>query len=192
MAVDPWALLAWMVEREQNEPGSPTLWGTQFLQQAEQLATEERVAWDAIANAAVHLKRLGYIAWTYKPVQNVDPPEPPLQFINGSFLQRVHDIHVTDRGHTAVVSRQKVDPGTQINIINSTVGQLALGDIQNIDIFVLLDAMERSLDQIHASPEDKETARTTLERMRDAAGNVANSAASSVLAAALRQALGLP
>jgi hypothetical protein len=73
---------------------------------------------------------------------------------------------------------------------NSTVGQLALGDITNIDIFVILDAMERSLETIERSAKEKEE--TAIQRMREAGGIVASSAAGTVLAAALRQALGLP
>ena len=76
--------------------------------------------------------------------------------------------------------------------VDRPVGQVALGDIKNINIFVVLDAMERSLDIVDASPEEKEQARTAIQRMRDVGGAVATSTVSTVLAAALRQASGLP
>jgi hypothetical protein len=190
MPLDHWQLLAWMAEREEREPGMPTLFGTNFLQGAAGLAGGDGLPWDAVARCAAHLKRLGQIDWRYLPTPG-DRPEPPLEFIDSGFLQRVQGIHVTDRGHAALASRQQRHP-TQINIVNSTVGQVALGDIQNIDIFVVLDAMERSLADLDASAEDKQEARSAIARMRQAGGAVAGSAASSVLAAALRQALGLP
>ena len=173
MPVDRWDLLKWMADREENEPGMPTLFGTEFLKQAAGLAGNDSLPWDAVARATVHLKRLGHIHWRYIPTPNVDRPEPPLEFIDNSFLQRVQEIHVTDKGHAALATHRNADSGTQINIVNSTVGQVALGDIQNIDVFVLLDAMERSLATIEASPQDKEEARNAIQRMRDAGGTVA-------------------
>jgi hypothetical protein len=190
--VDRWKLLAWMADREDNEPGRPTLFGVEFLQQAAGLAGGDGLPWDAVARSAAHLKRLGQIDWRYIPTPTVGRPEPPLEFVDSSFLQQVQEIHVTDKGHAALASRQKTGSGTQITISNSTVGQLALGDITNIDIFVILDAMEQSLATVDASPEEREEARTAIQRMRDAGGAVAGSAAGSVLGAALRQALGLP
>jgi hypothetical protein len=192
MPVDRWGLLEWMADREENEPGVPTLFGTNFLQQAAGLAGDDGLPWEAVARSAAHLKRLGHIDWRYMPVPNVDRPEPPLEFVDSSFLQRVQEIHVTDKGHAALAARQKSDSGPQINIVNSTVGQVALGNIQNIDIFVILDAMERSLATVEATPEEKDEARGAIQRMRDAGGTVATSAAGSVLASALRHALGLP
>lgn len=192
MPVDRWALLAWMADREDNEPGMPTLFGASFLQQAAGLAGDDGLSWDAVARSAAHLKRLGHIDWSYIPTPNVDRPEPPLEFVDSAFLQRVQGIHVMDKGHAALATRQKADSGTQINIVNSTVGQLALGDITNINIFVILDAMERLLETVEGSAEEKEEARTAIQRMREAGGTVASSAAGTVLAAALRQALGLP
>jgi len=192
VAVDRWELLGWMADREDNEPGASTIFGTEFLNRAARdLAPDEPHSYDAVARAAAHLKQVGHIDWTYIPVPNVDPPEPRTEFINNSFIQRVNGIHVTDKGQVAIESRRARQSPTQINITNSTVGQLALGDIANLDIFVLLDAMERSLDAVDAPPAEKEAARGVLARMREAGEGVAVSAAGSVLSAALRQALGL-
>ncbi len=81
---------------------------------------------------------------------------------------------------------------TQINIVNSTVGQLALRDISNVNISVILDAIERSLDDLDAPQETKEEARGVIRRMRETGTSVATSAAGGVLAAAVRHSLGLP
>lgn len=48
------------------------------------------------------------------------------------------------------------------------MGQLAFGDITNIDIFVILNAMERSLETVEGSADEKEEARTAIQRMREA------------------------
>jgi hypothetical protein len=194
MPVDSWDLLAWMGDREKREPGAPTMFGTQFVQQAQAagLATGDDLAMDSIARAAAHLKRLGYVGWSYIPTPNVDRQEPPLEFVDSAFIQRVQEIHVTDAGHTALAARGREFVGTQINISNSTVGQLALGDIANIDFFVVLDGTEKALESIDATAEEKQAARDVIQRMRAASGTVASSAISSVLGAALRQALGLP
>jgi hypothetical protein len=95
--VDRWEHLGWMAERKDNEPGAPTMFGTTFLQQAAGLAGDDGLAWDAVARTAAHLKRLGHIDWSYIPKPNVDRSEPRLEFVDSSFLQRVQEIHVTDR-----------------------------------------------------------------------------------------------
>lgn len=192
MPVDHWELLAWMADREGKEPGSPTLFGTDFLQRAAGLAGNDELAWDAVARSAAHLKRLRHIDWRYKPMPNVDRPEPPLEFIDSAFLQRVQEVHVTDKGHAALAARQKNSRSTQITISNSTVGQLALGDITNVDIFVILDATEQALETLDVTAKEKDEARTVIQRMREAGATVTTSAVGGVLGAAVRQALGLP
>jgi hypothetical protein len=72
------------------------------------------------------------------------------------------------------------------------VGQLALSDISNIDMFVILDGAERALEQLDAPTEVKEEAHGVIRRMRDAGASVISSTTRDVLAAAVRQALGLP
>ncbi|MBV9194100.1 MAG: hypothetical protein JO168_08130 [Solirubrobacterales bacterium] len=91
-----------------------------------------------------------------------------------------------------MAARRKPSPTQQINIIQSTVGQLALGDIANIDLFVILDAAERCLDAMEVPAETKEEALSAVRRMREAGTSITTSAARSVLATAVRQALGLP
>ncbi len=148
--------------------------------------------WDTVARSAAHLKRLGHIDWRYVPTPNVDRQEPPLEFVDSSFLQRVQEIHVTDKGHAALAARQKDDRGTQITVSNSTVGQLALGDIMNVDIFVILDRVEKALETLDITAVEEEEARTVIRRMRDAGATITTSAIGNILSAAVRQALGLP
>jgi predicted nucleotide-binding protein len=109
MAVDPWDLLKWMADRERREPAATTIFGTQLLQQAQAdgLARADELAMDSISRAVVHLRRLGYISWRYVPVPHVDRPEPPLEFIDSGFIQRVQEIHVTDTGHTALMNLER-------------------------------------------------------------------------------------
>jgi hypothetical protein len=65
-------------------------------------------------------------------------------------LQRTRNITITGPGLAMLAARAPRDVTRQVNIINSTVEQLALGNISNIDVFVILDAAERALDQIDA------------------------------------------
>lgn len=53
------------------------------------------------------------------PHPNVDRPEPPLEHVDSAFLQRVQEIHVTDKGHAALAARQKSDGGAQINTVGA-------------------------------------------------------------------------
>jgi hypothetical protein len=71
--------------------------------------------------------------------------------------------------------RQTHTATTQINVVNSTVGQLALGDIHNVTMTAILDAVDRAIDTVDATPEAKQEARTVVQRMRDAAGSVVSS-----------------
>jgi hypothetical protein len=99
---------------------------------------------------------------------------------------------VSDVGFQALAALEAKSASTQVNIVNSTVGQVALGDISNIDVFVILDAAERALEQIDAPAETKAEVRGVIRRMRDAGASTISSTATEVLAAAVRQALGLP
>jgi hypothetical protein len=191
MPVDRWKLLAWMAEREENEPGLPTIRGVDLIQRASDLAGDDGRPWDAVVKAAAYLKRAGFVEWRFDPFPN-GPPEPPVEFFEQMTFQQVREIGVTALGHTKLAQQAAAKSGTQVNIVHSTVGQLALGNIENIDITVLLDGVERSLEQLEAPEAEKEEARTAIQRMRQAGSTVATSAAGSLLAEALRRALGMP
>ena len=190
MAVDRFALLDWLVEREDDKPGSE-LGGPEIMTRAGHLNAGDQYPWMGVARAAAELKRLRCIDWRYESFPD-QKQEPPLHLFNEQDMQKVRGIMVTDIGHATLPARRKPIPAQQINIIQSTVGQLALGDIANIDLFVILDAAERCLETIDAPAETKEEARNAIRRMRETGTNIATSAAGSVLATAVRQALGLP
>jgi hypothetical protein len=188
--VDRFALLEWLVEREDAEPGTE-LGGPEIMTRAGHLNQGDQYPWMAIARAAAELKRLRWLDWRIE-IYPGHQQDVPLHLFNDQDMQRVRGIMVTELGHSVLVARRKPAPTQQINIIQSTVGQLALGDIANIDLFVILDAAERCLDTIEVPAEVKEEARGAIRRMRDAGASIVTSAAGSVLATAVRQALGLP
>lgn len=183
-------LLVWIAEHEDAFPGS-SLDGMALMQQASGLAGSDGLPWDAVARAAARLRKLGLVDWEYTLWPN-ETQEPRPELIDQQLLQRTRSIIVTGPGHQALAARAAKVTSTQVNIINSTVGQLALRDIQNIDIFVILDAAESALEHVNARPAAKTEARGAIQRMRDAGVSAISSTAREVLAAAVRQALGLP
>jgi hypothetical protein len=190
MPVDHMELLAWMAGREDTFPGS-SLDGMTVMQEASGLAGSDGLPWDAVARAAGRLRKIGLIDWEYSLWPN-ETHEPRPELIDQQLLQRTRNIIVTGQGHQSLAARAAKMASTQVNIINSTVGLLALGDIENIDFFVILEAAERALEHVQASPAAKAEAHGAIRRMRDAGASAISSTAREVLAAAVRQALGLP
>jgi hypothetical protein len=182
-------LLAWIAGREEDYPGS-SLTGAQLMQDTAGLAGDDGLPWEAVAKAAGRLRKRGYLDWEYV-LWPAETEEPKPEFIDYQNLQRTREITVSGAGLQALAAREAKTAATQVNIVNSTVGQLALGDIRNIDVFVILEAADRALEQIDAPAEAKAEARGVIRRMREAGASVISSAASEVLAAAVRQALGL-
>jgi hypothetical protein len=187
--VDHHALIAWIVEREEREPDVP-LDGRTLIQSANSIAAESPRPWGEVARAAGKLRRLNWIEWHYMLYPG-DTGEPRPDFIDQQKLQQVNDILATSEGLTAVSHRRAATAPTQVNIVNSTIGQFALRDINDVSISVILDAIECSLDELDSPDEVKEQARGAIRRMREAGASVATSAAGGVLAAAVRHSLGL-
>jgi hypothetical protein len=191
VAVDHHTLLAALVEREDQEPGVP-LDGARLLQHFGSLAVDDPRAWESLARAAAQLCRLGWIDWRYT-LWPAETAEPIPQFIDSQKIQQAQDIVVNDKGFAALASRQQTRAmPPQVNVVNSTVGQFALGNIHNVTITTILDAVEACIDSVNAAPEAKKEARSVVRRMREAATTVASSTAQSVLETALRNSLGLP
>lgn len=71
----------------------------------------------------------------------------------------IENITVTVAGYAALAARKSTAGRTTVRIVNSTFGQVALGDINNIYVLVILEAAERALDQFDALPEVKAEAR---------------------------------
>jgi len=161
------------------------------MQQASGFAGDDGLPWDAVARAAGQLRKLRFIEWEYTLWPN-EAREPPAEHIDQQTFQRTRSIMVTSEGLQALAAQAAKDARPQVNIVNSRVGQLALGDIRNIDVFVILDAAERALDEIDAPADAKSEARGVLRRMRELGTSAISATAREVLSAAVRQALGLP
>jgi hypothetical protein len=183
-------LLAWVAEREDDYPGA-WLDGSSLMQQTAGMAGSDGLPWEAVARAAATLRKRGYLDWEYVKWPN-EQQEPPPEHIDYMNFQRTRNITVSGAGYQALEARKAKSAPMQINIVNSTVGQVALRDINNIDLFVILEAAEQALDKMDAPAEAKDEARGAIRRMRDAGASALSSMASEVLAAAVRHALGLP
>ena len=183
-------LLAWIAERERDFPQA-ALDGTTLMQEAAGLAGDDGLPWEAVAKAAARLRKRAYLDWEYLRWPN-EAQEPSPENIDSRNFQRTREIAISGAGLQILATQTLTTPVTQVNVVNSTVGQLALGDINNIDVFVILEAAERALDEIDAPTEIKAQARGVIARMRDAGSAVISAAVSEVLAAAVRRGLGLP
>lgn len=183
-------LLDWIAQRESDYPAA-SLNGNTLMQEASGMAGSDGMPWDAVAKTAARLRKRGYLDWDYDPWPN-ESQEPAPESIDQENFQRATNITITSPGVHALAAHRATGAATQLNIINSTVGQLALGNISNIDMFVILDGAERALEQIDAPAEVKEEARGVIRRMRDVGVSVISSTTREVLAAAVRQGLGLP
>jgi hypothetical protein len=72
-----------------------------------------------------------------------------------------------------------------------TIGQIAFGNISNLDLTVLIAAVEQQVEESDASEETKAEARSRLRQLRDRAADVGTGAAGDLIATALRQVLGV-
>jgi hypothetical protein len=182
------ALLNWLVARERAEAGIP-LSGRELMPRAAPLCGDDATPWASVARAAGELRSLGCLDWRYVLYPG-EAREPQSFLINDRNFQQVEDIMVAPAGYSLFAAQNPAAPATNITI---TGGQVAFGNITNVNnIFLLLEAAERQIDLIDASEEEKEEARGALRKMREAGVSAASSAAGSVIAAALRQVLGLP
>ena len=187
MPLDRLRLLDWLIAREREEPGT-TLSGRELLPRAAVLCSTDPSPWTAVARTVAELSQLGCISWRYVLYPG-DTSIPPSHLLNDRTVQQVEDIMVTTGGYTHIANVRPVGPGTQITISG---GQVAFGNIQNIDISFLLSAAEGKLDELDVPDDAREEARGVLRRMGEIVAGVGSSAAGSVAAAAIRHALGLP
>jgi hypothetical protein len=188
--VDKSQLLEFLIDREERNPGG-SLQGSTLLMEAAFLEPDRSLAYNNITRAVAELKRLGWIEWVYRSWPN-GPTEPPPHLISDQDLQNVGEIIVSNAGHERLAERRSQAARTQINIVNSVVGQLALGDLHKVDLFLILAAAEKKLDELDVPAEEKEEARGVLRRMRDVGSTMLTDAVAAVLSDAVRKALGLP
>lgn len=97
-----------MADREDNEPGRPTISGLDLMKEASGFAGDDGLPWDAVARAAAYLQRAGYIEWLYEPWPN-DPAEPRTELIDQRLFQRMRDIGVTAPGRTQLTQQHSRD-----------------------------------------------------------------------------------
>lgn len=186
-------LLAWIADREKAHPGEH-LSGMTLIQEARDLPGEDADTaqrWGGVARATAQLHQLRFIDWTYYGPPG-DSGDTPHNAMDQQYIQRTHNIMIRGEGYAALRDRKPPEARTTINITNSIVGQFAFGDISNIDMLVILDAAERGLEELEASPEVKDEARGVIKRMREAGTAIGTGAVAELLAAAVRRAFNLP
>jgi hypothetical protein len=130
------------------------------------------------------------VEWRYVPYPG-EESEPAPHLINDRNLQQTEEVMVTPQGYRLMADRQPPGPGTQI-AIGQVVGPVVVGNVHNIDIFFILEAAERHVEQMDVPEEVRSEARGVLRRMRESGAGIASNVTGSVVAAALRQVLGLP
>ena len=106
MPADRWELLAWVADREDNEPGMPTIRGADLMRRASGLAGDDAESWNAIARAAAYLRKAGFLDWQFDPYPN-GPPEPPIDCIEQINFQQIREIGVTAQGRAELANRDK-------------------------------------------------------------------------------------
>jgi hypothetical protein len=187
--IDKFVMLEFLAAREEAQPGSYPSGGTLF-REAAHLEPQPTLVMNNITRVLADLRRLGWIEWVFHPWPR-DEVEPQPHSLTEGNMQQVHEISISDRGHQTLAGRRESHAGMQINFTNSTVGQLALGDINNVDLTTILLGAERQLDAVKASEEEKDRVRQTLHKLRDTGQALAVGASSELLATVLRKALGL-
>jgi len=184
-------LIAALIQQEERDPGN-LITGSRLLHEFSPLVGDDSSrAWEVLARAAAKLRKLAWIDWQYQlwPGERTEPAE---WGFDSQRLQQVSEIVVTTTGLQAHAARQSAQVATtQINIIHSTVGQLALGDIGNVTFPMLLDALDVAIAGVDATAEAKTEARGALRKMREVAASVAGSTAQGLLDAAVRKSIGL-
>jgi hypothetical protein len=119
VAVDHFELLAWLVEREDAEPGVE-LSGSTLLAKAGHLNKGDQPGAVEIARAAAQLRLRHWIDWRFTGAPG-PLSEPPANALNDRDLHHVDRIIVTCAGHQVLTTRRVPAPTQQINIIQSTV-----------------------------------------------------------------------
>ncbi|HWO83088.1 MAG TPA: hypothetical protein VNM38_04780 [Solirubrobacterales bacterium] len=183
--MDRFEVLAWLIGREGEGAGPPD--GAELLG-ALPVGGEQ---WGGVARAVGELMRLGWIRgdWMRWPGRDREP-NPAAMTVND--LQRYKSFQVTEKGYAMERNRSRETPGPIFNISDSTIGQLAGGDINNLTIEKMLVAIGQAIDRTPGSDEEKREAHAMLGRAREAVLGIGSGAAGGVLAAAIKSVLGIP
>ena len=144
MSFDHHALLAVLVEREEREPGVD-LDGLRMVQTFSWLVTDSPQAWELVTRAAAQLRQARMDRLAIRALAPRHGGEAGAGAHGDHRIEQVRDIVVTEKGLVASASRKEEQAiAPQINVINSTIGQLALGNIHNVTMTTILDAVETS------------------------------------------------
>lgn len=102
------------------------------MQQTSGLAGGDDLPWEAVAKAAARLRKRGHLDWDYDrwPNESREPPPESIDYMN---FQRTRNVTISGSGLQALSALEAKAASRQLNIVNSFVGQVALGDITNID-----------------------------------------------------------
>lgn len=101
------------------------------------------------------------------------------------------DPQLTEKGRQEVSGWPRpAAGGPSLAISDSTIGQLAMGDINNLTPVGLFEAWERQLEATAGSEAEKEEARGVLLRAKEMVAQTGTGAAGGLLADALRASFG--
>jgi hypothetical protein len=106
-------------------------------------------------------------------------------------MHRYRNFQVTEGGYAVERNRKPQTVGPTFNISDSTIGQLAGGDINNLTIDKLLLAVTEAIDRTPGSDEERREAHAMLGKAREAVLGIGSGAAGGVLAAAIKSVLGI-
>jgi len=174
----PHDLLVYLVELSDSEQSWFLNRGQELVQQALRDGKIEHSESDysQMARLLWALEADGSITFQdYAGMQVIGGRRNPNVGLTYNDLVQASDITVTSHGRMAA---QTSRPTVAVNIAN-------------IDLTVLLNAMEAKVDEIAAPEEAKDEARSKLREARDVLVGVGTGATGEVLAAALRSVLGL-
>lgn len=99
----------------------------------------------------------------------------------------LNDLNIA--GQIRVTSHGRI--AAQTSRPSIAIGQLALGNITNLDLSVLIGEIESRVEASEADEATKQEARSRLGMLRERAANVGTGAAGDLIGSALRQVLGL-
>lgn len=187
--IDKFVMLDFLAAREDSQPGSyPS--GNDLFATAAHLEEQPSLVRNNVTNALADLRRLGWIDWVFQPWPN-SQAEPRADLIGEREIQQTSRIAISSKGHEALAERRRSKANLQINFIDSTVGQLAFGDITNVDLFTIIAGAERELETSSVPEEEKSKVRAILHELRDTGKALAVGASGELLATLIRRAVGL-
>jgi hypothetical protein len=182
-------ILEWLVSNEKELQAQGAFSdGFSLTQVAARLGfiASESGSFDRFAREIARLQEDGAIRWNYSTYPNDPRPEPPAaEWFASDYFQRCRDIRLT------VAGRQGAREAVALQIRDSVIGQIALRDINTINLVTLFDLLEAHIGSTAAPESTKAEARKLLERMKDMAGGVASGTTTALISEALKKILGL-